>query len=119
MIVSFPLHVGLRVGDISNVDVNSTVSKIWKLLKNCSLFEQRELSYFHLAENLCIPLKQMCLSCQASPAGCNDGLLGYLSSESSAWDWRPEKTQRDDCQTDQTLPSGKVTQKDTETDRRE
>lgn len=37
----------------------------------------------------------MCLSCQASPAGYNDALLGYLSSESSAWDWRPEKHNKD------------------------
>lgn len=48
------------------------------------------------AESLLIPLKQMCLHCQASPAGCNDGPLGYLSSESSAWDWRPKEEHNKD-----------------------
>lgn len=33
----------------------------------------------------------MCLSCRASPVDCSDGLLGYLSSESSILDWRPGK----------------------------
>ena len=47
-------------------------------------------------KSLLIPLKQMCLRCQASPAGCNDGPLGYLSSESSAWDWRPTEEHNED-----------------------
>lgn len=77
------LDQGLKIE--AEMDVNNTVRQNYN-------YNQKELlSYFHLF----VPLKQMCLSCQASPAGCNDGLLGYLSSESSAWDWRPETHNKD------------------------
>lgn len=45
--------------------------------------------------NPAVPLKQTCWCCRASPDGCSDGLLGYLSREWSSWDLRPRKQKKD------------------------
>lgn len=68
----------------SYVAIINTERRVCKLLywTNCGLLPEG-------VKKLIIPLKQTCLCCQASPAGCNDGLLGYLSREWSAWDSRP------------------------------